>query len=98
MPGSIESEPEMTIGYVAVDFMDADGLPIYTDHTNIAEEIDALNTMPGVTIAELNGEVKELGVPDAKDRKKGKGSLRGQMERVLAESQPWGIGMVSYIS
>ncbi|EJK44369.1 hypothetical protein THAOC_37094, partial [Thalassiosira oceanica] len=94
MPDSIESEPEMTIGYVAVDFTDADGLPIYTNHTNIEEEIDTLNMMPGVTIAELNGEVEVLGEPGTKDGMKDKGaSLRGQMERMLQESKPWGIDM-----
>ncbi|EJK61965.1 hypothetical protein THAOC_17453 [Thalassiosira oceanica] len=83
-----KSEPEMTIGYAKVD---------YTEDADIDKEIEALGKIHGVTVAELNGEVKALGFPtNEKEGKKNKGSsLRGQMERVLEESTPWGIGMVN---
>ena len=75
----------MTIGYAKVDFTGAD----------IEGEIEALSKIPGVTIAELDGEVQALGFPT--NEKEGKSSLRGQMERFLqGQSQPWGIGKVSY--
>ncbi|EJK55088.1 hypothetical protein THAOC_25212, partial [Thalassiosira oceanica] len=84
-------ETEMTIGFLRVDFTDEDGLPIYGNNTDIEKEIDALNLLPGVTVAELDGEVKALGFPtNGMEGKKNKSSsLRGQMERVLAESTPW---------
>ena len=87
----------MTLGYVKVRFTNEDGTPIYADKADIAEEIDALNMMPGVTVAELDGEVKALGFPtDAEGKNDQGGSLRGQMERILAEDKPWGIDMVSH--
>lgn len=80
-----------------VDFTNEDGAPTYADNADIAEEIDELSMIPGVTIAELNGEVKALGFPtDAEGKKDQGGSLRGQMERILAENKPWGIDMVSH--
>jgi len=89
-PTEPEPEPEMTIGYAKVD---------YTDDADIDKEIEELGKILGVTVAELDGEVKALGFPtNGKEGKKNKGSsLRGQMERVLAESTPWGIGMVNII-
>lgn len=95
-----ESETETCLGLLEVDFTDANGLPIYTDHADIEKEIDALNLLPGVAIAELNGEVKALGFPtNVEEGKEDRASrsLRGQFERYLAEDTPYGITMVSYL-
>ncbi|EJK45589.1 hypothetical protein THAOC_35791, partial [Thalassiosira oceanica] len=87
-----ESETELTIGFLRVDFTDEDGLPIYSNNTDIDKEIDALNLLPGVTIAELNGEVKALDFPtNVKEGNVRGSSLQGQIERVLAEAETWGI-------
>ena len=93
-----ESETEMTLGFLKVDFTDADGLPIYTNHTDIEKEINELKLLPCVTFVEQDGEVKALDFStNVKEGKKvERSSLRGQTERVLAEEVTWGIEMVSY--